>query len=131
MKNNSSVDYITYQGKKHPLRMGMLAISDYEEQTKSTVQSIGDDMKLYALFLWFSIRKGYEFLDKPFYKTVKKNDKEEEVPIVTIRDCYWILDESFMVFLDIFKKSMIKLEGVSEEEFDGRMKKILESDKKK
>ena len=91
------VDYVEYNGKKHPVKMAMLALKGFEQETGKTIQDIGDDLHLHAVLLWHSIKVGYEFINKPFFK----KDGDKEVPILTQRDCYWLLDEAFLKYYDI------------------------------
>ena len=105
------VEYINYEGTKYPVKIANIAMKDFTAESGVAVGAIGEDLNKHALLLWHGIRVGYLKTGKNFYKNVKG----KEVPVLSVKDCLWILDDKFSVYFDILINSMANLAEIDEE----------------
>jgi len=84
------MDYITFKGKKWPVRISYMALKRYQMETGKSIETLEEDLTNFEILLHFALQAGCKAMDKecPF----ERKDMEE------------ILDESLQEFTQIMIK---------------------------
>lgn len=77
-----SYEFITYKGKKYPVKLGYHALKCLQKEHGATMETIQGDMSLYEPLLFYSLESGHKLAKKemPF----KMEDMEE-----ILEDCMY------------------------------------------
>jgi len=83
----SLVQYITYNGKKWPVRISYYCIKKFQEETGKKIEEIESDISLLEVLLWYGLIAGHTAENVPM--TLKREQME------------FVLDESMSEFSEI------------------------------
>lgn len=60
------VEYITYKGEKHPVRVFYKSIMLFQKETGKTINEIATDLEALGILFYYSLQRGYELEGKVF-----------------------------------------------------------------
>ena len=106
-----SVEHITYQGKRLPVKLGYYALKMLQKEHGIELnEEMGQDIQLYEPMLYYSLKQGHKLEGEEF--TFRMEDMEQ------------ILDECFFEFVALipkfFPSDLSKMMGVG-----GRMQRTV------
>ena len=82
------MNYLEYKGDKLPVRISYFAVSQFQAETKKSLNEVANDLALLEPLLWYGLQAGHKAEGKDL--KVKRED------------VVWILDECFSSFMQIF-----------------------------
>ena len=101
-----SVEHITYQKKKLPIKIGYKALKRVQQEHSQNMTDLENDLTSYEPLLYYSLMQGHklEGLDFPF----KMEDMED-----ILDDCFFEFSEKLANFFppEFLEKLMGKVEG--------------------
>jgi len=80
----NTVQYITYQNEKWPIRVSYYCVKKFQQETGKGIEEIENDISLLEPLLWYSLIAGHQAEKR--HMTLKREDME------------FILDESMSEF---------------------------------
>jgi hypothetical protein len=111
------VAYITYQGKKNPVRVSYFVLETLKAKLNIRFDEITEDnMEVYKSILWAALQAGAHF-------TKETLDILEE-------DIVWVLDECFYEFTQLVPKFLLQMqeqkqgEGAASKNYNLPVKKL-------
>lgn len=84
------VEFITYQKKKYPIKIGYYVLKMLKVETKKNLEDIGGDIEIYETLLFYALKQGAKIEGVDFNFT--KEDMEQ------------VLDECFFDFVELIPK---------------------------
>lgn len=93
------IEFITYQGKKHPIRISYYVLEMVSKECGLTLEEIDNNIEAQKDILWFALVAGHRMAKKEL--TLQREDS------------IWILDECYIEFqkaLFHFGKTLIDMQ---------------------
>ncbi|MCE5346798.1 MAG: hypothetical protein LLG13_11010 [Bacteroidales bacterium] len=78
------IEYITYQGKKYPIRVSYYVIMMAQKESGLKLEQIDTNLESQQTIIWYALIAGHKMAKKEL--------------TLTREECVWILDECYIEF---------------------------------